>query len=61
MAEENNQPIAENPSEPEKEDNRLPYEKPELRKHGKVNDTTFTRIFPGRSIDVPFRPGRDRS
>jgi len=26
----------------EKEDNRLPYEAPLLRKHGKVNDTTLT-------------------
>lgn len=25
----------------QKEDNRLPYEKPKLRKHGKVNDTTL--------------------
>lgn len=29
----------------EKEDNRLPYEAPKLRKHGKVNDTT-TSAYP---------------
>ncbi|NJL60679.1 MAG: DEAD/DEAH box helicase [Methylacidiphilales bacterium] len=29
----------------EKEDNRLPYEPPKLRKHGKVNDTTATINF----------------
>ncbi|NJL39867.1 MAG: DEAD/DEAH box helicase, partial [Leptolyngbyaceae cyanobacterium SM1_4_3] len=29
-------------NQPEKEDNRLPYEKPKLRKHGKVNDTTLS-------------------
>jgi hypothetical protein len=29
----------------EKEDNRLPYEPPKLRKHGKVNDTTLTTFL----------------
>jgi len=37
----------------EKEDNRLPYEPPKLRKHGKVNDTTLTTI-PGGPFDNPF-------
>lgn len=31
----------------EKEDNRLPYEAPKLRKHGKINDNTLsTFLFP---------------
>jgi hypothetical protein len=42
----------------EKEDNRLPYEPPKLRKHGKVNDTTLTRITPAPRIDAFFGPGR---
>ncbi len=52
MTEEINQSIVENPSE--KEDNRLPYEKPELRKHGKVNDTTLSVLTPGTKFDTPF-------
>lgn len=35
-----NQPEESNQSQPEKVDNRLPYEKPLLRKYGKVNDET---------------------
>ncbi|MGB7442670.1 MAG: hypothetical protein WA919_16525 [Coleofasciculaceae cyanobacterium] len=29
----------------EKVDNRLPYEPPKLRKHGKINNTTKSVIF----------------
>jgi hypothetical protein len=57
MTEEINQSIVENPSE--KEDNRLPYEKPKLRKHGKVNDATETTPVFGTRIDTPF--GRFRA
>ncbi|MGF1676142.1 MAG: DEAD/DEAH box helicase [Rivularia sp. (in: cyanobacteria)] len=48
-------------NQPEKEDNRLPYEKPKLRKHGKVNNTTLTVPFPGFKTDNPFGPGRAQS
>ncbi|AFY43924.1 hypothetical protein [Nostoc sp. PCC 7107] len=41
-------------NQPEKEDNRLPYEKPKLRKHGKVNDTTLSVPTPGTKFDTPF-------
>lgn len=45
-----NQPEEENQPEPEKAenvDNRLPYEPPLLRKHGKINDATKTIIVDG--------------
>jgi hypothetical protein len=44
-------------NQPQEEDNRLPYEAPELRKHGKVNDTTLAIPVPGIRIDsrVGFR------
>lgn len=29
----------------EKQDNRLPYEPPTLRKHGKINNTTKSTFF----------------
>jgi len=45
----------------EKEDNRLPYEPPKLRKHGKVNDTTLALPVPAPSFDSPFGPVRDNS
>jgi hypothetical protein len=45
----------------EKEDNRLPYEKPKLRKHGKVNDTTLGSLFPGPRFDSRFARISDRS
>ncbi|MEA5593400.1 DEAD/DEAH box helicase [Rivularia sp. UHCC 0363] len=38
----------------EKEDNRLPYEPPKLRKHGKVNDTTTLGQFYNGLPDNPF-------
>lgn len=57
MTEEINQSIVENLSE--NEDNRLPYEKPKLRKHGKVNDATKATPFPSPSFDNPFGPFRD--
>ena len=31
----------------EKVDNRLPYEPPTLRKHGKINDVTKNIVAPG--------------
>ena len=52
---------SESPSEEnqsEKEDNRLPYESPKLRKHGKVNNTTGTTV-PGVPFDVPGFPRTD--
>lgn len=58
MTEEINQSIVENPSE--KEDNRLPYEKPKLRKHGKVNDATKAIPVPG-FLDSTFGPRFDFS
>lgn len=54
MTEEINQSIVENPSE--KEDNRLPYEKPKLRKHGKVNDATKTIPVRIPEFDSRFGP-----
>jgi predicted alpha/beta superfamily hydrolase len=44
---------AENP--PEQDDNRLPYEPPELRKHGKVSNVTYFLPVP---IDFDGFPGR---
>ncbi|NJS17157.1 MAG: DEAD/DEAH box helicase [Nostocaceae cyanobacterium CSU_2_110] len=35
----------------ETEDNRLPYEAPKLRKHGKVNITTTITIFDPSRFD----------
>lgn len=35
----------------EKEDNRLPYEPPKLRKHGKVSNATQTVPRPTRRFD----------
>ncbi len=43
---------------PEKQDNRLPYEPPKLRKHGKINDTTLAILVPAARIDARFGPGR---
>ena len=40
----------------EKVDNRLPYEPPTLRKHGKINDVTKTAIIPD-FFDIGFGPG----
>ena len=40
-----------NQSETEKVDNRLPYEKPLLRKHGKINDGTNIILFDSVSFD----------
>lgn len=43
-----NQPQEGNQTEiqkPENIDNRLPYEKPLLRKHGKVNDGTNANVY----------------
>ncbi|MBD0390581.1 MAG: DEAD/DEAH box helicase [Nostoc sp. C3-bin3] len=45
----------------EKEDNRLPYEKPKLRKHGKVNDTTLSAVIPGIRFDRIFGSPRNLS
>ncbi len=41
-------------NQPEKEDNRLPYEPPKLRKHGKVNDTTLSIPVVGIRFDSRF-------
>ena len=49
-----NQPQQENQSEPENAqevDNRIPYEKPLLRKHGKINHETNVINFDAASID----------
>ena len=48
-----NQPESSNQSETQKVDNRLPYEKPLLRKHGKINDGTNTISNPG-NFDFSF-------
>ncbi|MBV6627774.1 MAG: PqqD family protein [Rivularia sp. (in: Bacteria)] len=58
-----NQPKEEQPEQQNAEniDNRLPYEPPKLHKHGKVNDTTLTNLFPGVKFDGFFGPGRDMS
>jgi len=45
----------------ENEDNRLPYEPPKLRKHGKVNDTTLTSFASSFPQDNPFFPLTDFS
>ena len=49
-----NQPEQENQSEPENAqevDNRIPYEKPLLRKHGKINHETNFINFDAASVD----------
>lgn len=46
-----NQPEESSQSETEKVDNRLPYEKPLLRKYGKINDGTNITFFDGVSFD----------
>ncbi|MGB3652816.1 MAG: PqqD family protein [Rivularia sp. (in: cyanobacteria)] len=49
-----NQPEQQNQSEPENTqevDNRIPYEKPLLRKHGKINHETNIINFDGLSFD----------
>ena len=54
-----NQPQEEGQPEPQKAenlDNRLPYETPKLRKHGKINDATKTILALG-PFDVAFGPG----
>ncbi|MBV6623080.1 MAG: DEAD/DEAH box helicase [Rivularia sp. (in: Bacteria)] len=43
-------------NESEKVDNRLPYQPPKLRKHGKVNDTTFTVLQAPPQFDSIFGP-----
>ena len=40
MTEENNQSNQSQENNPSEQDNRLPYEAPKLRKHGKINDAT---------------------
>ncbi|NJM20693.1 MAG: DEAD/DEAH box helicase [Richelia sp. RM1_1_1] len=42
---------------PEKVDNRLPYEPPKLRKHGKVGNATQTILVRSPRIDIRFGPG----
>lgn len=44
----------------QKKDDRLPYEPPKLRKHGKVNDTTLS-TFRGVPFDRPGIPLTDFS
>jgi hypothetical protein len=44
-------------NQPELEDIYLPYELPQLRKHGKVNDRTTTVFASGPSFDNFFGPG----
>ena len=49
------QPQQENQPEPQKAenvDNRLPYEPPTLRKHGKINDATKTIPVSYPAVDV---------
>lgn len=41
-----------------KEDNRLPYESPLLRKHGTLRDLTKSVIFPGVRFDSRFASAR---
>ena len=58
-----NKPEEENQPEVEKAenlDNRLPYETPKLRKHGKVNYATKLVPIPG-FFDGPLGPLRDLS
>ncbi|AFY43918.1 hypothetical protein [Nostoc sp. PCC 7107] len=62
MAEEtkdNSESQEENQSE--NEDNRLPYEAPKLRKHGKVNDTTTLTVPFNGVFDNPFIAQSDLS
>lgn len=42
----------------EKEDNRLPYEPPKLRKHGKVSNATQSILIPNPTFDSIFGPFR---
>ncbi len=42
----------------ETEDNRLPYESPKLRKHGKVSNTTQSSPIPLATFDSIFGPFR---
>lgn len=52
-----NQPQEENQPEPEKAenvDNRLPYEAPKLRKHGKIHDATKAVPFFAPRVDSTF-------
>ena len=49
-----NQPEESNQSETEKVDNRIPYEKPLLQKHGKVNGETNTILEIENNFDVNF-------
>ena len=51
-----NQPEQSNQSETEKVDNRIPYEKPLLQKHGKVNGETNTDPFFDNTFDGIFGP-----
>jgi len=44
----------------DKEDNRLPYEAPLLRKHGKISDTTLT-ILGAAGLDAVAFAGFDIS
>ncbi len=37
----------------QKEDNRLPYEAPKLRKNGKINDNTLTNLFAPSFDSIP--------
>ena len=62
MAEENNQapeitPIS-GENQAEEVDNRLPYEKPELRKHGKIHDATKTVLLLAPRFDSRFGANR---
>jgi hypothetical protein len=41
----------------ELKDSSLPYELPELRKHGKVNSLTKLVLIPSSSFDNIFGPG----
>ena len=49
-----NQPEQSNQSETEKVDNRIPYEKPLLQKHGKEKSETNTEQFFNNTIDGIF-------
>ncbi|MGB3641421.1 MAG: DEAD/DEAH box helicase [Rivularia sp. (in: cyanobacteria)] len=51
-AKDKNESQQENKSE--KVDNRLPYEPPKLRKHGKIHGATKTIIAPGPPFDSAF-------
>ena len=52
-----NQPEESSQPEAEKVDNRIPYEKPLLRKYGKVNGETNTQLFYDNNFDGLFGPG----